>query len=739
MDKSYTTFKIHPSIGIARLGNTEDDFYLAPEQPGALPIDCTEMGKEKKDKKGNPIRVDSFKDSNDLSKIKKQAARFRIFAYDGEGDTNGTEIKLGGTYNFIYETPVTAPTQVQGTVTDIDWTVHLANKKASWYEFQETNGMHGYAPDHPLRNPEVTQPDLRRQLIIDPGPLTVNLTKNKGAFAKYGSEIKKKDHSKYNKLKYPQTFPPDDIKPNPIESLGNLIVNEQDKNIRLIVLGGNGNSGSTKTPVISNFVNNDGWFDDISDGPVTATIHYTFTDVTYDGDKKIETTTPGTMDVQVPAWVVVGYPRYVPQMEDMITMDEKMYDLFVRKFAYNPQIFGVPPFDIENNSPKTEEEFDIWRNAARYNPEYYPKYFKEIWPMIRRPDEYKYTYDFDYFGGGDPHNRGTGGNLSKEALSIPPEQGKDPNYRLRQFVLGIMRQTNQLNEYEIEGNYNSTSAKPRLMPMLCGNNPLSNIAPEKFLSMTETQLFFLKQWADGKFVNECTEWGEGSKNCQNPWSSPPTSGIGIDRGVLGNVLGGAFCPGGELSWIVNNPAIYSEPYRIKHATYTAGALSIPAPIADKDGSTAPNLKEGLEPGDLTKYIGIPWQADFHECTYQDINITYERWSNIYPESTGDPVEQQIAYNIPWWPAHRPIVVQKKLAEDQYTQVYWASGIPDNNAGDLQMVEAWKDLGFLIATGTGITRQFYQIERNDEALGEPVKPGDRVLGQSIGKSNKDNTK
>ena len=40
--------------------------------------------------------------------------------------------------------------------------------------------------------------------------------------------------------------------------------------------------------VISSFVNNDGWFDDISDGPVTASIEYTFMDITYNGDTEIK-------------------------------------------------------------------------------------------------------------------------------------------------------------------------------------------------------------------------------------------------------------------------------------------------------------------------------------------------------------------------------------------------------------------------------------------------------------------
>ena len=120
MDNSSTTFKIHPSIGIARLGNTNDDFYLTPEQPGALPIECDDMGREVIDKDGNPQRVSSFKDSSDLSKIKKQASRFRIFAYCDDNDKVGEEIQIGNTYDLIHQSAVSAPQVVQGRILDID-------------------------------------------------------------------------------------------------------------------------------------------------------------------------------------------------------------------------------------------------------------------------------------------------------------------------------------------------------------------------------------------------------------------------------------------------------------------------------------------------------------------------------------------------------------------------------------------------------------------------------------------
>lgn len=715
--ESTTTFKIHPAIGIARLGNS-DQFYLAPEQPGAAPIECDENGIEQRDN-GQPIRVSQYKEQGDLSKLKRQAARFRVFAYNDQLPGGGEEIKIGGTYPFLVASSITAPTPVQGKVTDISWTVHLANKKSSWYEFLETDGSHGYGSSHPLRNAHVTEPNKRRQLITDPGPLTVSGKSPNAEFTKGKNPG------------YPQTFPPQDIKPNPISTLGELIANKQDKHARLVVLGGRGHSGSSDTPVITSFVNNDHWYDDISDGPVTAVVEFTYDVESFDKNgKKVITPTPGSMEVQVPAWVVVGYPRYVPEMLDMITLDEAMFDVFVRDFQYKPKIYGVAPYDVASNSPKTEEEVAIWRNSGSFNENYYPKFYQDIWPILQRPNNYVYTFQFDGFVGADPHNTGTGGNMSQVAMSTPPTADDDKYKHKREFIYSILRQPWQQNSYV--GNQSLTqgsSKRPRLMPMLCGNNPISNTAPQKFLAMTETQLFMLKQWRDGKFVNECEEWQFGQETCETPWSKPPTTGEGIDRGVLSNLLGGAFCPGGELSWIVQNPALYSEPYRIKHTTYQAGGLSLPQPIAEKDGSAAPNLAAGNEPGDLTKYIGIPWQADFHECTTQDINVTYEDWNSIDLPSVGDPATSQIAYEIPWWPAHRPVIVT-----DNENSVFWASGIPDNMAGDLEMVTAWSSLGFIVKDPS--TAAFSQAERDNSKLGPPTPAGKRALGRSKRRTEND---
>ena len=66
------SLRIHPSIGVARVGNS-DQFYVGPENPG-IP--------------GNwDPDAQKFKPFKDVQgKILRQAARFRIFQFDDAGN-----------------------------------------------------------------------------------------------------------------------------------------------------------------------------------------------------------------------------------------------------------------------------------------------------------------------------------------------------------------------------------------------------------------------------------------------------------------------------------------------------------------------------------------------------------------------------------------------------------------------------------------------------------------------------
>jgi len=304
--------------------------------------------------------------------------------------------------------------------------------------------------------------------------------------------------------------------------------------------------------------------------------------------------------------------------------------------------------------------------------------------------------DFDPLTGGDPHEtaRGSGGNMDPEQISIPPYHGENPQERLtrtqrRKFVYQMLRKPGGENRLGPTAHNLEPQSHPYGMPYLCGDNPLSNTAASKFLRLTETMLFILRQWAEGKFINEKRE---------DIPPEVPQPGLALDRGALGSALGGAFCPGGEACWIMRNPAIYAEAYRINQAAYTPGGLSQPKVVADRSaGNVVPSeLAAGMEPGDITKYDALPWQADFNECSTQPIDITYEDWSVIYPDSTGDPVVP-VVQNTYWWPAHRPMEVNQFLGppgQHNYGFGPW-SPTPQNHGGDLQMVTEWAQLGFVL--------------------------------------------
>ncbi|HET9712464.1 MAG TPA: LodA/GoxA family CTQ-dependent oxidase, partial [Pyrinomonadaceae bacterium] len=113
-----TTYRIHPGVGIARLGNSTYDFCISPEQPAALPIACDKNGNPMLSPDGDEVRITTFKD--EAGRLKRQAARFQVWAYDDE-HPEGRPLKLGD--------------QIEGggnagTLMNIQWRVYLANKKA---------------------------------------------------------------------------------------------------------------------------------------------------------------------------------------------------------------------------------------------------------------------------------------------------------------------------------------------------------------------------------------------------------------------------------------------------------------------------------------------------------------------------------------------------------------------------------------------------------------------------------
>lgn len=224
-----TVYRIHPAIGIARVGNS-DEFFIGPERIGERP-----------DPPGG------FKDAQ--CRVKRQAARFRIYAHHDDGTVQ----------------------EITDAEAVIQWTVHLANRKAAY--------------------PGRGNTEPAADLVIDPGPRSTN-GPNQRLLCDSGS-IRFSGQSAVG------------------VSLGEI---RSDGDNRLLVLAGAGKSASPGGNGIGDFWRNPGWYDDIADGPVSATLTL-----------RADNSSPPVTG----AWVITAPPKFAPHQDTSTTLYDRLLQVMV--------------------------------------------------------------------------------------------------------------------------------------------------------------------------------------------------------------------------------------------------------------------------------------------------------------------------------------------------------------------------------------------------------------------------
>ena len=176
---------------------------------------------------------------------------------------------------------------LQGEITtadaDITWTAELANTKAEWKQF---GGIE--FPNLGPRNAGIAD---RASLKITPGPRTLTGPNQSAAF----------DTGTFLGVPVP---------------LGEI---RTDSDGHLLVLGGFGNSGSPTNAPLTTFANNEGWHDDVSDGPVHASVSLKNSNVTLQA---------------VPAWVICPPTRFAPAINHIKTLYDTLLQVAVDKFNF---------------------------------------------------------------------------------------------------------------------------------------------------------------------------------------------------------------------------------------------------------------------------------------------------------------------------------------------------------------------------------------------------------------------
>lgn len=484
---------VHPAIGIARLGNSEE-FFVGPEVVNPA-----------------PQAPGFYRDG--AGALKRQAARFRLYGYNAAGE-------------IVRElTPGYA---------DVHWRVHVANRKASWYQWVQAMDIpESAAIEVPLRNKKV-KGAARHALDIDPGERTIEGTGTSGSAYRFDGAFQG----------------------TPVY-LGELRTDERG---RLLFLGGLGASASPTgepiyDPLVENaFINAEGWYDDASDGPVTATVTIQGRDIPVE-----------------PAWVVTAPPNYAPDVIGIRTLYDLLVDLYV-----------------ENH----------WMRAPER-----PSFTQDVYPILQRMS------GLQWVNRGFATQFGHGGPTGFENPELVARLARDPSAAGFDTWGELRRQV--FNAFRLPV---PTDANPTPWPWEYGDAdsiPGFPNAPGQNLALTALQHATLQRWAAGRFVPDWPADGQPVRDVNKlPVNQQPAM---LDRAALHFCLADAFHPGCEVTWPIRHLSLYTAPFRIRPRP-----AGVPEPDYGPTLSQAQALASdgplwGQGPGDMTRWMGLPWQEDTAYC------------------------------------------------------------------------------------------------------------------------------
>ena len=595
---------VYPPIGIARVGNSPEEYFVGPTIPGIPASDDDDF----RDKKG---------------RIKRQAAKFFVYALDSKGRVLGELSEKDGA--------------------KIAWSVEVANKKSGWYNFDlaldipaaqgeyDSNGVATPGGEPILsrrRNPDYEGKD-RDLLMIDGGVQEIS-GKNKNSKGKshhFKGAIGKKKMPVY---------------------LGEIRTDELG---RLVFLGGIGKSASFNGSKLTTFANNQGWHDDTSDGPVDATV------ILPDG--RVLQAEGG--------WVLTAPPNFAVGVEAITTGYDLLSDVAYRE------------------------------NPAREPKE--PSFFKDIYPTLRHFSLNQWvnagiTRDFGW---------GSAYDFENEEILKRLMDRSEANRPFRQTIFESMR------------NPDFKDAEANAWPPVYGDGVAFNVNatdPRNWYAVTELQYDRLEKWAKGKFILDeplkprC--WDE---------MSPTEQAEGLTEAALAETLGGPFHPGCEFTWPMRNAEMFQKgkPFRIKRRKRAKEDFGVAIDSEIAFAKRGP--LDGSSPGDITKWMAVPWQTDTSSCLSGYNSFSGEYLPTFWPARVPNDVLTEDSYDFINGKGGSK---EKKIAAfSPSSRKKWLRGIiyddegkplPDRmSRGITKFTEDWHEIGIVLKKPLHANRDLFPEE------------------------------
>ncbi|NVB39863.1 hypothetical protein G6O69_18615 [Pseudenhygromyxa sp. WMMC2535] len=667
-------YRIYPSIGVARLGNgraDKVDAIFSPEIPWANLFDP------------------GAQYLNEEGAIRKQAQRFYIYECDERGFPKS---KLNAeTYK-------------------IEWTVEVANKKPFWYDFNNCLDLSATLENHnnlsasfferklapgigaSYRNPNILSAaqtsdnyNYRRELVNNPDAVSVSEDAPQSPIEGCFPKPQSKEVSQIARAM--------DLEPKNVK-LGTV---EYDEGSLIFYAGDGVSAALNPSDLNTDFADNSNWYDDICDGRVTATIRHRGT-----GEVVAELNC-----AQTAAWVTSAPPDYAPQIQPLATM----YDLIcgAGKTVYETDFSLVFPIFLRLYRMQ-------WVNLG----DFLAPSFREVIDELIASGEFSKLYD------PSPGARGV-----REAVFSLFRNPSYPNDN--EPIIPSKEKTSIGNP--------GTGTQELKLPYYPGDGVNYPGSPAQWFAIPPLLYRQLEAWRDGDFpplAGKYSDIDALARHYQQQFAAaaedPGKAALLMTRAVLETLYGGGFHPGVELTWPMRHEQMYAVNQQVvddvapgsslmglREIRVNAASEEEQAQIYYNDFGlqiTSQNVTDSLKPGsacawlwkstpgDLTKWMGIPWQSDAGSC------------QAVFTDSE---------YPVPaWWAANLPVDVltEESLVKIQDVSVLdstrrniYASRLPWLKTTDtgfvgyhaeggylnglINMVYQWRDIGMIAGRPSGV--------------------------------------
>ena len=231
--------------------------------------------------------------------------------------------------------------------------------------------------------------------------------------------------------------------------------------------------------------------------------------------------------------------------------------------------------------------------------------------------------------------------------------------------------------------------------------------------------------------------------------TPEEQANGLTEAALEETLGGPFHPGCEFTWPMRHAMMYDKkmPFRIKRRRRVKDDFGVAINPAITLAPGGP--LDGSSPGDITRWMAVPWQSDTSSCLSAYKAYAGEYLPTFWPARVPNDVFTEEDY--------KKIRSKKASKEDKIAafgsanRKKWLRGYIYNddgsfrrglrNAGITKFTEEWGKIGIILEKASGADPNLFPekvwVETGrDPSLDTSKKVSSRGLSRSASKKQED---